>query len=68
MTITIVPFTIHPSGSRKTPSDVYENEEHVMPINYCGINLDDEHISYVSSKELAEKTKLWIEKWFKNRL
>ena len=72
MMITIVPFTVDPSCYCKPPPLRYEKEEHIRrnhpPITYWGIYLNDKHISYVSSKELAEKTKLWIEKWLQDRL
>jgi hypothetical protein len=72
MMITIAPFTVDPSCDCKSPPARYEKKEHTrrnhLPITYWGIYLNDKHISYVSSKELAEKTKLWIEKWLKDRL
>jgi hypothetical protein len=50
----------------------HEKGEHAkrdrLPITYWGIYLDDKHVSYTSSRELAEKTKVWIEKWLKDRL
>jgi hypothetical protein len=72
MMITIAPFTIDPSCYSSAPLIRYEKEEHTKrnppPITYWGIYLDDRYISYTSSKELAEKTKLWIKKWLKDRL
>lgn len=44
------------------------DEKNLLPITYWGIYLDDKYISYTSSKELAEKTKLWIQKWLEDRL
>lgn len=71
MNIIIAPFTVNPTDDCKAPP-VGKKEEHVkrdhLPITYWGIYLNDKHVSYVSSKELAEKTKLWIEKWLNNRL
>ncbi len=71
MMITIVPFTVDQSWGCKPPPLRYEKEEYIKrnhpPITYWGIYLNDKHISYVSSKELAEKTKLWIEKWLQDR-
>jgi hypothetical protein len=44
----------------------YEKEEHTKrnypPITYWGIYLDDRYISYTSSREQAERTKVWMEK------
>ena len=57
MTVTIAPFT------RDTN---YNNKQH-EPITYWGIYLDGKYISYTSNRESAEKTKLWIEKWIKDR-
>jgi hypothetical protein len=70
--ITISPFKVGLSCDCKPPPLIYEKEEHIktshLPITYWGIYLNDKHISYVSSKELAENTKLWLEKWLKDRL
>ena len=69
MTITIVPFTINPGYDANALSVEYKRVEQAKttnpPITYWGIYLDDKHISYTSSRELAEKTKLWMEKWLK---
>ena len=80
MTIIIAPFTVNPSCDGIAPQVGYEEEgcternhnsteahEH-LPITYWGIYLDDKYISYTSSKELAEKTKVWIQKWLEDRL
>jgi hypothetical protein len=64
MTIEIIPFTVKPIDSLK--SSLIEEEEvkrNASPINYWGVYLDDKQISFVSSRDLAEKTKLWMEKW-----
>ena len=72
MIITIAPFTINTSC--KYPALLIEQEKEELTqrchlqITYWGIFLDDKHISYTSSKELAEKTKVWMEKWLKDRL
>lgn len=72
MTITIAPFTIDESHDYSASLFGYVKEEHTkrnhLPITYWGIYLDDRYVSYTSSKELAEKTKIWIEKWLKDRL
>ncbi len=70
MMIIIAP--VDPTCDCESPPVEYEKEEHIkrkpMPITYWGIYLNDKHISYVSSKELAETTKLWLEKWLKDRI
>lgn len=72
MTITIAPFMVDPSCDRIEPQVWQEKEEYTernyRRITYWGIYLDDKYVSYTSSKELAEKTKVWIEKWLKDRL
>ncbi|HZX13390.1 MAG TPA: hypothetical protein VFF49_03230 [Thermodesulfobacteriota bacterium] len=72
MKITITPFTVYPRCDCMALPVGNEQEEHIKrnhpPITYWGIYLNDNHVSYVSSKELAEKTKLWVEKWLKDRL
>lgn len=71
MYITIAPIEITPSqnfnlylGLNDKDQDLTEKDK---PIRYWGIYLDDETISYTSNKELAEKTKEWMEKWLKNK-
>jgi hypothetical protein len=68
MTITIAPFTVQTNSAL---SVMHEKQEHTkgdqLPITYWGIYMDDKHISYTSNRELAEKTKVWIEKWLKDR-
>jgi hypothetical protein len=67
MTITIAPFTIDRSHDRSYPSRVYVRDGLITPITYWGIYIDDKNVSYTSSKELAEKTKIWMEKWLRQR-
>ena len=51
------------------PPDVvgYDKEAHMnevhVPITYWDVYLDDHRISTASSKEQAEKTREWTEKW-----
>ncbi len=70
MTITIAPFIV--DASYRALGIGHGKEEHAkmdhLPITYWRIYLDDKYISYTSNKELAEKTKVWIEKWLKDRL
>ncbi len=72
MKITIAPFTVSPDGNGTLPPIRYGEERHSnknhLPITYWGIYIDDKYVSYTSSKELAEKTKVWIEKWLEDRL
>jgi len=55
MTITIEPYTINLN---------FENSE--IPITYWGIYLNDKKISTTSTKEQAEKTKVWVKNWLQN--
>jgi hypothetical protein len=34
-----------------------------VPVTYWGVFLNDTRVSAVSSRELAEKTKEWMENW-----
>ncbi len=72
MTVKIAPFTVDSSCDCGATLFGHEKEKHIkrnqLLITYLGIYLDGKYISYTSSKELAEKTKVWIEKWLKNRL
>jgi hypothetical protein len=69
MNITIAPFTVDPTCDCKAQL-IGKREKHINkyhpPITYWGIYLNDKHISRTSSKELAEQTKLWLEKWLSN--
>ena len=69
MNITITPFTVNPSCDCQAPLAQYEDERHQnhLPITYWGIYLDDKYVSFVSSKELAEETKVWMEKWLERK-
>jgi hypothetical protein len=72
MTITIASFTVDTSYNHQALAVEHGKVEFTkgnhLPITYWGIYIDDKYISYTSSKELAEKTKVWIEKWLKDRL
>ncbi|HEX3034830.1 MAG TPA: hypothetical protein VHT73_06800 [Thermodesulfobacteriota bacterium] len=63
MTITIAPFTVNTNNTGMNES--VNNAP--FPIIYWGIYLDEKYISHTSSKEQAEKTKVWVEKWLKDR-
>jgi hypothetical protein len=68
MVITVAPFTVNPDCSCVLSAVEYREEHikrHHLPITYWGVYIDDKYVSYTSTKELAEKTKLWMEKWLK---
>ncbi len=71
MTVTIAPFKVNPSCKWLASQFGLEEKEYgerkLLPITYWGIYLDDKYISYTSSKELAEKTKIWMERWLGDR-
>ena len=66
MTIRVAPFMIEPVCNCISAFG-HEEKEHIeqyhVPITYWGIYINDKPVSYTSSKELAEKTMLWIQKW-----
>lgn len=65
MMIRIIPFMVDSIRNLRAP--LVGNIDD-LPITYWAIYLDDKQISYTSSEELAEKTKLWMEKWLKDKL
>ena len=52
MTISIESYTVHANA-----------ESTSTPITYWGIYIDNNKFSITSTKEKAENTKEWIEKW-----
>ncbi|HSE84456.1 MAG TPA: hypothetical protein VLB01_07915 [Thermodesulfobacteriota bacterium] len=72
MTITIAPLTVSPACNCNILQAGLAREEHLRryhkPITYWGIYVDEKYVSYTSSKEFAEKTKRWVEKWLRDRL
>jgi hypothetical protein len=72
MTIRITPFTVGSTRNLRALLIEDMNEEKIKknnpPLTYWGIYLDDKQISYTSSKELAEETQLWTEKWLSHKL
>ncbi len=73
MNIRIEPFTVEPingvegiapaiTGSVAGGPDA---DAHSGPITYWGLYLGDRYITHSSTRELAEKTKDWMEKWLK---
>lgn len=71
MTITISPLIVNLTRNYQPPLSLQDNEEHITnghpQVTYWGIYLDGKHVSYTSSRERAEKTKVWMEKWLKDR-
>ena len=72
MTITIAPFTVglsydYPAPLVEQVKQELTRKNHV-PITYWGVYPDDKYISHTSGKELAERTKQWMEKWLKDKL
>ncbi len=63
MRISIKPITINLDGKIIASLNRREKDDCVDPVIYWGIYLNNEQISYTSTRELAEKTKLWMEKW-----
>ena len=72
MIVTIAPFEIEQSCNCLPLLAGHEKQNHIRnhntSITYWGVYLDEKFVSYTSSRELAEKTKLWIEKWLKDRV
>ncbi len=66
MAIRVVPFTVYPAqkfGPQLIEDIEEQTKKNDSEITYWGIYLDKKQVSYTSSKELAEKTKAWMEKW-----
>ncbi|HEX3033710.1 MAG TPA: hypothetical protein VHT73_01080 [Thermodesulfobacteriota bacterium] len=70
MTVTIAPFEINHNCPPLLVGHEKRNgiKSHSTPITYWGVYLNEKFVSYTSSRELAEKTKLWIEKWLRDRI
>jgi hypothetical protein len=68
MTITIKPFTVNLGDKSIAYLLNHGKDESPVSVVYWGSILNNEQISYTSTKALAEKTKLWIEKWLNNNL
>lgn len=68
MTITIAPFMFDPVTNSAVETVGQRGKAGIKnPITYWGIYMDDKYVSYTSSKELAEKTKAWMEKWLERK-
>lgn len=71
MTVTVASFEFEQGCNCPPLLAGHEKENHIKnhntPITYWGVYLDEKFVSYTSSRELAEKTKLWIEKWLRDR-
>ena len=68
MDITIVPLTINSDDKSKLLPIRDEKDKLIAPVIYWGVYLNDECVSYTSSKELAERTKIWVRNWLTNRV
>ena len=67
MIITINPVTLDSTDEFKLALFKNDRVEYREPVTYWGIYLNSEQISYTSTKELAEKTKTWMENWLKGK-
>ncbi len=67
MDIKIVPYTFDPTCDCSPDAVGSDKNLHIesvhAPITYWGVFLNDNRISTTSSRELAEKTKAWMENW-----
>ncbi len=67
MDIRVAPCTIKPSCDCSPEVYGFDREEHMesvhAPVTYWGVFLNDTRVSAASSRELAEKTKEWMENW-----
>ena len=67
MDIKIVPYTFEPSCDCSPEAVGYDKNFHITkahaPITYWGVFLNESRVSSTSSRELAEKTKEWMESW-----
>lgn len=72
MTLRIEPFTVdtnYEESRALIETNKEKNKENKdIPITYWRIYLDDDYVSHTSSRELAEETKAWMEKWLEGRL
>jgi len=71
LSITIAPLEVIPSRDINFYPGLDGKDQVIKdknkPIQYWGIYLGNETISYTSSKDHAEKTKEWMEKWLRNQ-
>lgn len=71
LSITIAPLEVTPSRDINFYTGLDGKDQVIKdknkPIQYWGIYLGKETISYTSSKDHAEKTKEWMEKWLRNQ-
>jgi hypothetical protein len=51
------------TGKRRGPLSGPNKDSQLGSVVYWGIYLNDSQISYTSTRELAEQTKIWMEKW-----
>ncbi|MGQ0793336.1 MAG: hypothetical protein ACT4NX_04520 [Deltaproteobacteria bacterium] len=62
--ITVAPFEVPAVGDGSEISFAKATK----PITYWGIYMDDKYVSYTSTRELAESTKAWMEKWLEGKI
>ena len=69
MEFDIIPFNIAQNSGPNIISVDTINDRTKEPAHhvYWGIYLDGKQVSYTSNRELAEKTKQWMEKWLTNQ-
>ncbi|HWP91181.1 MAG TPA: hypothetical protein VNN20_03145 [Thermodesulfobacteriota bacterium] len=67
MTVTVSLFTIGSEAELKLYLFKNDQEKSKKPVVYWGIYLNNEQISYTSSRQLAEETKSWMENWLKDK-
>ena len=67
MDIKIVPYKFDPTCDCSPDAVGSDKSLHIesvhAPITYWGVFLNDNRVSTTSSRELAEKTKAWMENW-----
>ena len=68
MMITIAPFLANLNSNNQESPFRKQKKEDIPPVVYWGVYLNNRQISYTSSKDLAEKTKLWIERWLQDKV
>jgi hypothetical protein len=67
MDIRLEPYTFEPSCNCPPDEVGFDKDLHIrdshIPITYWGVFINEDRVSMTSSRELAEKTKVWIENW-----
>ncbi|MFI5323920.1 MAG: hypothetical protein ACHQ6U_10390 [Thermodesulfobacteriota bacterium] len=67
MDIKVAPYTFEPSCDCSPEVVGFDKNIHICdihaPITYWGVFLNENRVSMTSSRELAEKTREWMEDW-----